>query len=240
MSAHGGFKQDFAKFCIVHRTTLFAVSVCLSALIATGIVRTSFDTSLGALLTRSDPYVAELDILEAEFPNPLELNFAFIPADGVDVFDMSILNAIQDLTNSYTAIPYTARLTSLLDYFSPETQQRLFTKPLVQYTVEELQSLRDSAITDRLLTNNLLATDASLVFANVIVQDIPLTDEQHLEIADAALLLRDGLRARNPEVRVHVNSEVILEQSSQQAMVDDLTQLLPIVILACVLAICYS
>ena len=239
MSAHGGFKQDFAKFCIVHRTTLFAVSVCLSALIATGIVRTSFDTSLGALLTRSDPYVAELDILEAEFPNPLELNFAFIPADGVDVFDMSILNAIQDLTNSYTAIPYTARLTSLLDYFSPETQQRLFTKPLVQYTVEELQSLRDSAITDRLLTNNLLATDASLVFANVIVQDIPLTDEQHLEIADAALLLRDGLRARNPEVRVHVNSEVILEQSSQQAMVDDLTQLLPIVILACVLAICY-
>lgn len=228
-----------AAFCIHYRVALFTVSVVLCGMIASGIARTSFDTSLGALLTRSDPYVAELDILEEQFPNPLQLTYAFIPPEGKNIFDLTVLLAIQDLTNSFTAIPYNARVTSVVDFFSPETQQRLFIKPLEQYTLDELRELRDRAITDRLLTNNLLAKDASLTFANVTIQDIPLDDEQHLQIADAALQLRDALRARNPDVRIHVNSEVILEQSSQQAMVDDLTQLLPFVILACVLAICY-
>ncbi len=211
----------------------------LSALIALGILRTSFDTSLDALLTRSDPYVAELEALESEFPNPLQLTFAFIPNTESDVFTTPVLAAIQDLANNYTAIPFQARLTSLVEYFSPETQQRLFTKPLADYSGEELRALRDAAITDRLLTNNLLGMDASITFAIVTIQDIPLDDEQHLQIAEAALQLRDELRQRNRDVRIHVNSEVILEQSSQQAMVDDLTQLLPFVILVCVLIICY-
>lgn len=224
---------------MTYRFALFWLSVLLSALIALGILRTTFDTSLAALLTRSDPYVAELEVLESEFPNPLQLTFAFIPDTESDVFTMTVLGAIQDLANSYTVIPYHARLTSLVEYFSPEAQQRLFTKPLGDYSLEELQAVRETAVNDRLLTNNLLAMDASITFANVTIQNIPLDDEQHLQIAEAALQLRDELRLRNPEVRIHVNSEVILEQSSQQAMVDDLTQLLPFVILACVLAICY-
>ncbi len=224
---------------MTYRIALFGLSVLLSALIALGILRTSFDTSLDALLTRSDPYVAELEALELEFPNPLQLTFAFIPNTESDVFTMPVLGAIQDLANSYTAIPFQARLTSLVEYFSPETQQHLFSKPLADYSTEELRALRDTAIADRLLTNNLLAMDASITFAVVTIQDIPLDDEQHLQIAEAALQLRDEVRQRNPDVRIYVNSEVILEQSSQQAMVDDLTQLLPFVILVCVLIICY-
>jgi len=235
----GNFRQNFSTFCIAQRVALFAVSVCASVLITFGILRTSFDTSLSALLTRSDPYLAELETLEAEFSNPLVLNFVFIPAEGIDVFHPSVLNAIEDLTDSYSVIPFNDRLTSLVDYFSPETQLRLFTRPITEYSLDELKILREAAVADRLLTNNLLAKDASLTFANVIIQDIPLDDEQRLQIAEAALQLRDALRARNPDVDIYVNSEVILEQSSQQAMVDDITQLLPFVVLACVLVICY-
>ena len=218
---------------------VFITAVCVSILFATGIPRASFDTSFGALLTRSDPYIAELDALEAEFPNPLVVNFAFIPRAAVDVFDQSVLAAIGDLKNTYTEIPFTARLTSLIDYFSPETQQRLFTSPFAEYTPDQLSALRTTAINDRLLTNSLLASDATLTFANVIIQDTALDSDQRTQIAEAALLVRDALRERNPFVEILVNSEVILEQSSRQAMLDDLTQLLPIVILACVLAICY-
>lgn len=237
--ARGNFRQRFASFCMNYRIALFSVSVLFSALFALGILRISFDTSLGALLTRSDPYVAELEELESEFPNPLQVTFAFIPETQTDVFAMPVLAAIQDLANSYTAIPYQARFTSLVDYFSPETQQRLFSKPLADYSADELGALRDTAIADRLLTNNLLAMDASITFAIVTMGGLPLDYAQHLQIAEAALQLRDELRQRNPEVRIHVNSEVILEQSSQQAMVDDLTQLLPFVIIVCVLIICY-
>jgi len=232
-------KQRTASFLVTWRVMVMIAAVCVSAALATGLLRTSFDTSLGALLTRSDPYYTELDALEAEFPNPLTVNFAFIPSPETDVFDPTVLAAIADLRSSYTGIPFAARLTSLIDYFSPETQQRLFTKPYDQYSLAELDELRTTAVRDRLLTNNLLAGDASLTFANVIIADATLTSEQRLQIAESALAMRDDLRARNPAVEILVNSEVILEQSSQQAMLDDLTHLLPIVILACVLAICY-
>lgn len=234
-----GFKQRISRLCVEYRVALFTVATIVSVVLATGIPRNSFDTSLGALLTQSDPYVTELDIMQAEFPNPLEVSFAFIPPPGTDVFTTTVLSAIQDLESTYTAIPHSIRLTTLVNYFSPERQQRLFTDPLDSYSAQDLTTLRDRAVTDRLLTNNMLARDATLTLANVIIDDASLSPAQRLDIARASLQLRDELRLRHPRVEIHANSEVILEQSSQQAMVDDLTQLLPFVILVCVLAICY-
>ena len=237
--ATNSVRHRLATFFVVQRLPLFLLAACTSVLLASGILRTSFDTSLEALLTRSDPYIAELENLEAEFPNPLQITFAFIPNSGNDVFTPVVLDAIEDLISSYRAIPFADRLTALPDYFSPERQARLFTKPVQDYSLQELATVRTVALNDRLLTNNLLASDASLTFGNVTLADTALTSNQRLQIANAALQLRDELRARHPDVQILVNSEVILEQSSQQAMIDDLTQLLPFVILACVLAICY-
>ena len=65
-----------------------------------------------------------------------------------------------------------------------------------------------------------------------------LAGEDRARTADAIEALRDSLRASHPEVGIAVMSGVILEESSQQAMLDDLSQLLPFVILLCVLVIC--
>jgi predicted RND superfamily exporter protein len=233
------FSRHCARFAVTHRLLLLLGSIVLTGLLALGILRSGFDTSLGALLTQSDPYLDEMAELEEQFPDPLQVTFAFIPMQTDTVFEPAVLDAIADLSEHYTDIPHTDRFTSLIDYFSPETQTRLFEQPYNDYSASELLSLRDKAINDRLLTNNLLANDASLTFANVVIEDTELSDDEHLKIANAALALREELRARHPGLTIHVNSEVILEQSSEQAMVDDLTQLLPFVILACVLAICY-
>lgn len=233
------FSKRVADFTIVNRKLLTLLSAVISLLLATGIVRTNFDTSLEALLTESDPYLDELFLMDEAFPSPLEVRFAFVANDSDTVFNSALLAAIADLKDSYTAIPFTARLTTILDYVSPETQSKLFIKTLRSYSEEDLNELADTALADRLLTANLLSDDAALTFAIITMDSQSLSDDDRLEIADAALLLRDDLRARHPDVQILANSDVMLEQSSQQAMVDDLTNLLPFVILACVLAICY-
>lgn len=233
------FSKRVADFTIARRKLLTVLSAVISLLLATGITRTDFDTSLGALLTESDPYLDELVLMHEEFPSPLEVRFAFVANGSANVFNSNLLAAIDDLKDSFSAIPFADRLTTILDYVSPETQRRLFIKTLRSYSEEELSELADVALADRLLTANLLSDDAALTLATITMESRDFSDDERLDIANAALLLRNELRSRHPDVQIHVNSEVMLEQASQQAMVDDLSKLMPFVILACVLAICY-
>ncbi len=233
------FSRRVADFTIVNRKLLTVLSVIISLLLATGIIRTSFDTSLEALLTESDPYLDELFLMDEAFPSPLEVRFAFVADDSDTVFNKELLAAIADLKGSYSAMPFANRLTTILDYVSPETQSKLFIKTLRSYSEEDLSEVANAALADRLLTANLLSDDAALTFAIITMNSAGISDDDRLDIADAALLLRDELRSRHPDVTILANSDVMLEQSSQQAMVDDLTNLMPFVILACVLAICY-
>ena len=159
-----------ADLTINNRKLLTVMSAVISLLLATGIIRTSFDTSLEALLTESDPYLEELLLVDEEFPSPLEVRFAFVTDESSTVFNSELLAAIDDLRNSYSVIPFADRLTTILDYVSPETQSKLFIKTLRSYSEEELSEVAEAALGDRLLTANLLSDDAALTFA-IITMD---------------------------------------------------------------------
>ncbi|MDP6653270.1 MAG: MMPL family transporter, partial [Gammaproteobacteria bacterium] len=228
-----------ADYCVANCRVLFTVASVITLLLASGILRTSFDTSLDALLTRSDPYLDELELLDDEFPNQLDVYFAFVAEEGSHVFEPVILEAIADLGEQYTELPFADSFVSVIDYIYPETQRRLFARPIADYSQSDLNAMVNEAVADRILTANLLSTNAELSFAIVYLDAETASSAERLEIADAVLSLRDELRIAHPEVAIQANADVLLEQSSQQAMVDDLTTLMPIIILICVLTICY-
>ena len=228
-----------ATLCVERRLALFSTSGLMMAMLATGILLTSFDGTFNALLTESDPYLDELEIMDDEFPIPTEAAFIFVAPDGGTIFDTAILRAIEDLRESYEVVPLADYLSTIINWVSPETQRRLFAKRVNEYSEAELSALAETAIQDRLLTNNLLAKDASLTFGNLSLNARDADVDQRMEIATAITQLRDDIRARHPDVELYVGSDFILEQSSQSAMIKDLTSLLPIVIIICVLVICY-
>ena len=228
-----------ADFTVVERKTLFVLASLLTILLATGILRISFDTSLNALLARSDPYLNELETLDNEFQMPVEVHFAFVADNEKHVFTPSILEAIQNLEARYKELPFATSIISLIDYVHPETQRKLFAQPIAEYTQVALDALLEEAVTNRLLTANLLSSNGELSFAIVNLDAREASSTQRLEIADAVIALRDEMRAEHPAVSIQANADVLLEKSSQQAMVDDLTALMPITILICVLTICY-
>ena len=231
--------KTLSDVTVRYRSLLTVFAVRLTLLLANGVFNLSFNTSFTALLSTSDPYLEEFNELDDKFPNQLTVTYVFLADADTTVFSRPILNAIASLKTSYEDIPMAQRVTTLVDFYSPETQRRLFTKSLDQYSDDELAALAEIAMKDRLLTNNLLSRDASVSFAPVVLDASQATSQQRMEIANAALTLRDQLRSDNPDLTILVNSEVLLEQSSQQAMVDDLTTLMPLVILICVLTICY-
>ena len=215
------------------------VALILTCVFASGILRTTFNTSLSALLTQSDPYLDELEEMDRAFPTNGEIRFAFVANRGNTVFESKTLNAIADLKENFTSISKVQSITTILDFTSPETQRRLFSKPISDYNDLEIQEVGEIARNDRLLTTNLLSPDGTLTFAIIDVNTRGSSNLERLEIASSVIELRDRLRESHAGVNLFANSDVILEQASQQDMVDDLTQLMPLVILLCVAVICY-
>ncbi len=227
-----------ASFCLSRRRALFWAGFIASLLLAGGVFRLGFDSSLDSLLTRSDPYLDELDLLEAEFPQSTEIVFAFLAPEGESVFTQDRLQAIDALRERYREIPLAGRHSSLLDYYSPRNLRRLFARDFREYGEAELAGLMRTAQADELLTGNLLASDASLAFTRITLNAEFADEAERLDAAREALRLRDALQEEFPELDIHVSGEVLLEYSSRQSMLEDLGGLLPLVILACILAIC--
>ena len=232
------FSMKLAGTCVRYRLPLSVVSCVAVSALASGLLLTRFDGTFNALLTQSDPYLEELELLDKEFPIPTEAAFIFVAAEGRTVFNKATLQAIGDLRQSYAAVPKAAYLSTILDWISPETQSRLFAKKIENYTEYEFSTLAQAAVQDRLLTNSLLSPDASLTFGNLKLTARDASTSERLEIATAIQQLRDDIRQRHPGVEMYVGSDMILEQSSQSAMIEDLTSLLPFVIIICVLIIC--
>lgn len=234
--------QGLVSLLVIRRHVLLALAVLMTVLLALAIPRTGFDTSLGVLMTRSDPFLAERDRMLDEFSGQQEISFAFEPANG-DVFTHPTLAAMVDLSQNYRQIPLARSMNSILAWQSPYGDDTFFEKPLAQigtYTVAELQERRARALTEEFVAGSLLAPAGDLTLVSVRLSSATLTPEQSRASAEATLALRDSLQARHPEVAIHVSSEALYELSNRNAMLSDLFYLLPIVLLLCNGIICYS
>lgn len=227
-----------AEFCTQRRVLLLCLSSMLCLLLAPGILRLDFDSSLGALLSQSDPYLDEFERVEEAFPPQLEVNFGFVADAGETVFTPEILDAIAALEARFRSIPQAQRFSSITDYFSPDRQERLFTRELSSYSPEELTSIAALALGDRILTGSYLSPDGRFARATIAINENDLSAPLRIEIAEASMALVADLRSDYPNVNIVINSDVLLEQDGRQAMFDDLSILLPIVIVVCIMTIC--
>ncbi len=227
-----------ARLCTDKRWPLFAFACLLCVALLPGILQLGFDTSLGALMSQDDPYLDEFARVEESFPPELEVNFGFVADTEQTVFTFATLRAIADLESNFRAIPGAIRFSSITDFFSPDRQERLFTRPLENYSAVELQEVAGLALNDRILTGSYLSPNGQFARAVIAINEGDLTPEDRIEIANAATGLLDELRAAHPQANIVINSDVLLEQDGRQAMLDDLSVLLPIVIAVCILAIC--
>lgn len=239
MSHQSGIKSGNAL--VDSRQLLLLLSLLLGLLCGSGILSTSFNTSVGELLSEDDPFLDELATMDERFPAPPTLSLAITaPGEaGASVFDQRVLTVLRDLETRYRELPGATRFASMLSYRSPQRNFVLFERPSEQYSPQELADRQTLALADQLLTGTYLSDDASLTFATVILDPEDPQTVSRLQQADATLALLQNLRAAHPDIGIYANSDALFERSTQDAMISDLTTLLPIVILICVLTICY-
>ena len=234
--------QPAVNFLIDRRSALLALSLVLTVLLGLGISRAGFDTSLGVLLTKSDPYLQERDHMAQAFPAPVEISFALLP-DSKIIFERETLLALADLNREFRSIPLAFSMNSVLEWQSPFGDQSLFLQAVTsqsQFTEQELLDARQRVLADPFLSNGYIAPEFDLTLANVRLRVTSISAQESREIVQATDALIQSLQLRHPSVKFFVSSEAHYEQSNRDAMISDLTFLLPLVLLLCTAIICYS
>jgi len=241
-TGNSALNHRFSHWLIRWRNPLCLLSLLLTLMAATGLARVDFDSSLTVLLGQNDPYLAERDALQAIFPAPREISFVFAPQNR-DAFSVPTLRALASLQQQYRDIPDSRRINSILNFYSPTGEVSLIPSPWVnfeRFTSEQLESARERALDNPLVNGILVSPDTSLALVSITLdaQGREQADNRQLDTAITELLT--SLRAEHPEVAIHASAEALFEQSTRQAMINDLSRLLPLVTLLCVLFICVA
>lgn len=234
--------KSAVSFLIDKRGALLALSLMVTVLLSLGIPRAGFDTSLGVLLTKSDPYLQERDQMAQTFPAPVEISFALVPASGV-VFERETLLALADLNREFRSIPMALSMNSILEWQSPFGDQSLFPRTITQqtqFTERELLDAKQRVVDDPFLNNSYIAPGFDLTLASVRLRQTSISSQESREIVQASNALIQSLQQRHPSMNFYVSSEAHYEQSNRDAMISDLSFLLPLVLLLCTAIICFS
>ena len=208
--------------------------------LATGLININYETSYETFLPADDPYLEEVKNVSDLFSTNSDGAISFIIAsiDEKPIFTIEVINALSDLKKEMESIPESIRLSSILDHYSPQKGQRLFTSNLTEYSQDDLDLVLEEALSDQLLTNSLISPDARITFGNVILGKNLGNSADRRKIADTAIAIRESLQTKYPELKILVMSDIISQQAETQAIIKDLTNLLPIIVIACVVAIC--
>lgn len=234
--------QAAVTFLIDRRGALLALSLVLTVLLGLGIPRSGFDTSLGVLLTKSDPYLQERDQMAQAFPAPVEISFALLP-DSEVVFERATLLALADLNREFRSIPLAFSMNSVLQWQSPFGDQSLFPRVVTQQTQfseQELRAAQQRVVADPFLSTGYIAPALDLTLARVRLRSTSISAQESRAIVQASAALIQSLQERHPSVQFYVSSEAHYEQSNRDAMISDLSFLLPLVLLLCTAIICFS
>jgi predicted RND superfamily exporter protein len=234
---------SIAQPFVLKRHLFLVLSLVMGLVAGLGILSTTFNTSVGELLSENDPYLDELVEMDEKFPTAMTITFAVTGIESQDepgtVFNQASLSALRNLDALYSDLPGATRLSSILAYRSPQSNFVLFERNSQDYSESELAEMAQTALSDPLLANTFLLANGAVTFATVFIEMDQANQSARLQLAEEVLGLTENLRASNPDVGIYVNSDVLFELSTQDAMIQDLTTLLPIVILICVLTICY-
>lgn len=181
--------KSVVSFLIDKRRALLALSLVVTVLLGLGIPRAGFDTSLGVLLTKSDPYLQERDQMAQTFPAPVEISIAIVPASGI-VFERETLLALAELNREFRSIPLAFSMNSILEWQSPFGDQSLFPRTVTQqtqFTEQELLDAKQRVVDDPFLNNSYIAPSFDLTLASVRLRQTSISSQESKEIVQLAM-----------------------------------------------------
>ncbi len=225
--------QTVGDALLKHRWMLALLTVIVAAGVIYGARYTALDATDSAILSDGDPYKAEVDQVQADFPGSPSVLFVF--EHPTDIFSRRALEAMEDLTASYTEIDAALAVGSLMNRRLNESDARRYDRDylfpvLATLDDDDIAEIRAIALADEDLTKSILAANGKLALSQIKYRPAADTQASRLAIARTIVALRDRLRAEHPEVGIYALGGALFELEGYEAQRRDNRVLMPLVI----------
>ena len=234
MHAGDDFAAKLVDWNFKYRIWILIVCIGLTIAGITGALRSGFNTDARVYFGLDNPERLALEAMEARHGRYNTAILIFAPASG-DVFSISTLNALNEATMAFGAIPGIAAIQSLANIASPvldgEMNQPLLA-PGIPVSEKQAAFVKSIAPQIRAQSETLLSESGHVTAINMLIGNQGGAPERQMATVEKLQDLKAALAAQYPAIDFHLTGSAVLDKTFMEAIQNDLLFLVPFQIAA--------
>lgn len=216
-----GIITAYANFIMNHPRLLVGVFLCMTVVFGYYLTKLEIDTSIEYLLMEDDPVFQHLDRAQKEFGiSEFQAIFFEVP----DAFDPSTLELVDRITRRLGEVAHVEKVISLTNVIEVNgDEEGLVIKSLIDHlplTAEEAARIRERALRNHFLVDNLVSADGKVVAVNA-----KLTPQHEVKdplyFVETMKEIRSALEEVAPGVKFRHAGVATVVESTMNAVMDD-------------------
>lgn len=232
----GQFGAAVATFVIRYRWVVLFASIAIAAVAGMGAGKMTFNGDYHVFFSDENPQLKAFDALQNKYTKDDNVFILFEPGDK-NVFTQRTLKAIEDFTKLAWKTPHSTRVDAITNFqYTRSEGDDLFVDDLVRdadkKSVEELNKIKQIAITDPRMKNRLVNEKATVTAVNITVK---IPDGADPKINDEVVGYVRGqlakFRGQYPDIETFTSGTVMLSNAFNESSAKDLSTLTPLMFL---------
>jgi predicted RND superfamily exporter protein len=222
----------YAEMVLRLRWWVIVLSLLVVAGSGYGVRFITFETDYRIFFDEENPQLQAFEKVQNIYTKNDNILFVVVPEEG-DVFDPRVLSAVEDLTKQAWQIPFSTRVDSVTNFqYSYAEGDELIVGDLVKNALAkskaEIEAARQTALSEPLLRDRLIAADSRATGINVTLQ-LPLKTPN--EVPEAVAVAREiaaGIEAKYPNISMRISGLAMMDNAFVEASINDITTLVPL------------
>jgi len=218
-----------------YRFIFFALSVFLVAGLGVGLKDLRFESDYKIFFSDDNPQLLAHQSNQDSYTKSDNITFVIAPKDE-QVFSPETLASIVELTNESWKIPFSLRVDSITNYQHTWVEDDdLIVEDLVSephsLASKKLEQLKLIALNEPLLVNNLISNKAHATAVSVNLNFPDIQEEADIatsEVVAYSRNLRDQFEAANPNLKIYLIGQTMVNKTFNEMSTQDMTQLIPL------------
>jgi predicted RND superfamily exporter protein len=235
------FIQRYISFVITHPWQIFILTLLVVMSAGSGGRFIEFTNDYRVFFSEENPELQAFEEMQNIYTKTDNVLFVIEP-EGTDVFNISTLNMIAELTESSWQIPYSTRVDSITNYqHTLAKDDDLLVGDLVDsstnLSLEDISYVRGVALKEPLLVKRLISPSGHVTGVNVTIQLPGKSLTEVPEVAQFSRELKSKLEASYPNHRIHITGLAMMNNAFGESSQNDMTTLVPMMFLTIIVVL---
>lgn len=213
----------------------------LLVLLSAGVINLSVSTDFRVFFGKDNPELVAFNTIERTYAKNFNVLFVVSAREG-DLFTEPSLHAIKALTEASWQVPFATRVDSITNFQHTWSQgDELIVQELVDQakhlSSEQLNWIKQVALTEPLLINRLISEHGNVAGVNVTIEESNPANRKSGDVATFSRQLMREFQLRYPNLEFRLTGMAMMDDAFYSATVGDMQLLIPAMYLLVVLMV---